>query len=92
MDEAGVVADMVGDRGEKGDHVMLYHRLYLIDARNIEVRPGLDPLHGVSGDGPHLRMGLAGVDLYLEPFAIPVFRFPYKDYTRNHETLCMSLF
>ncbi len=86
MNEAGVVADVVGNRGEKGDDVMLYRALDLVDALHVEARLGTDARNGVLGNAPHLGVRLAGVDLDLEPLAVAVFRFPDAGHFRTAVT------
>ena len=76
MDEAGIVADVVGHRGEKGDDIVLDDLLYLIDARHIELCPGLYPFYRIPGDIPQLGMGFTGVYFNIKPLLVPVFRFP----------------
>jgi len=90
VDEAGVVADVVGDRGEEGDDVVFHGALDLVDARHVEARLGPDARHRVLGDAPHLGVRLAGVDLYLEPLAVAVLGLPDAGHFRtavtfNHE-------
>jgi hypothetical protein len=72
MDEARLVgADMFGQMGQEGDHVMLGHGLDLVDAGDVE----FDVLGAPDGFGIGLRdhaqlgLGVAGMGLDLEPDA-----------------------
>ena len=53
MDETGLVAaDMFGQMGEKGDHVVLGHGLDLVDAGDVELHvPGFPDGFGVFASG-----------------------------------------
>jgi len=92
VDEAGVVADVVGNRGEEGDDVMLYGALDLVDAVHVEACLRPDAFHRLLGDPPHLGMRLAGVNLYLQPLAVAVFRFPDTGHFRTAVTFDHELF
>ena len=74
--EAGFVADMLGDVGEKGDHVVAGVALDLVDAPDLEgaalAQRGGDPLRH-DAQGLH-GLGRQGFDLQHDAKA--VFRFP----------------
>ena len=69
MEEARLRPHMLGDRGEEGDHVVLYLALDLIDAGDVEAAPLLDRVGRVLGDLPKLGHRLGGIGLDLEPDA-----------------------
>ncbi len=50
MEEARLGADMLGDRGEEGDHVVLHLPLDLIDAGDVEAAALLDRVGRVLGE------------------------------------------
>ena len=76
VQEACFRADMLGDRGEEGDHVVLDLPLDLVDAGDVEAAA---PLHGIGGvlrDLPELGHRLGGIGLDPEPDAEPGLRLP----------------
>ena len=76
VQEACFRADMLGDRGEEGDHVVLDLPLDRVDAGDVEAAA---PLHGIGGmlrDLPELGHRLGGIGLDPEPDAEPGLGLP----------------
>ena len=69
MEEARLWPDMLGDRGEEGDHVVLHLALDLVDAGDVEAAALLDRLGRMLGDLPELGHCLGGTGLDPEPDA-----------------------
>ena len=83
MHEAGLfAADMFGEVGEEGDHVMLGHGLDLVDAGDVELHVlGLpDGLGIFLGDHAEIGHGVAGMGLDLVPDLELGFRRPDGDH------------
>lgn len=76
MEEAGVVTDVVGHRGQEGDDVMLDDLFDFVNPGRVEVRALPDALEGLAGDVPHLGMGLACQQFYLKPLPVTVLGAP----------------
>ena len=76
MHEAGGRADMLGEIGEEGDHVVLGLALDLVDARRIEAAELPDRRRRLLGDDAERGLGVAGMGLDLEPDAIAVGGLP----------------
>ncbi len=69
MQEARLRPDMLGDRGEEGDHVVLHLPLDLVDAGDVEAAALPDRIGRVLGDQPELGHRLGGIGLDPEPDA-----------------------
>ena len=83
MDEARLVgADVFGQMGQEGDHVMLRHGLDLVDPGHVEGHVLGPPDRFGIGLGDHAKGGLrvAGMGLDLEPDAEPGFGRPEGDH------------
>ena len=76
VQEACFRADMLGDRGEEGDHVVLDLPLDLVDAGDVEAAALLHGIGGVLRDLPELGHRLGGIGLDPEPDAEPGLRLP----------------
>ena len=72
VDEPAVRADLLVDRGQEGDDVVLDDLLDLVDPLDREAGLGLDRLQGGRGDLPEPGPGLADGELDVEPSAVPV--------------------
>jgi hypothetical protein len=67
MDVTRVVADVLGDVGQKGDDVMVGGFFDLFDASGVEARISFDTFDRVIWYFTELREGFAGENLELEP-------------------------
>ncbi len=76
MDVAGIRADLLADRGKKGDDVVFHDLFKGIDPLDLEVRFFLDGRERPCRYQPQFGVRLAGKDLNLEPGAVSVLRFP----------------
>ena len=76
MHEARLGADMLGEVGQKGDHVMAGLALDLVDALGLEAAALPDGASGALGDDPQRRLGIASMRLDLEPDPVAVLRRP----------------
>src|SRR6202022_3600910 len=83
MDEAGLGADMLGEVGQKRDHVVMRHVLYLVDALDLEGAALSDGAGRTLGDHAECGLSIAGMGLDLEPDPIPVFRRPDAGHLRT---------
>ena len=72
VDEPAVRADLLVDRGQEGDDVVLDDLLDLLDPGDREAGLGLDGLQGGRGDLPEPGPGLADGELDVEPPAVAV--------------------
>ena len=76
MQEARLRPDMLGDRGEKGDHVVLHLPLDGLDTGDIKAAALSHRLGRMLGDEPELGHGLRGIGLDPEPDAEPGLGLP----------------
>src|SRR5207248_5903004 len=76
MHEARLGADMLGEVGQKGDHVMAGLALDLVDALGLEAAALPDGASGALGDDSQRRLVIASMRLDLEPDPVPVLRRP----------------
>ena len=67
MDVAGIVAEGLGDAGQKGDNVVIEFPVQLVDAVGVEGGIRGDAGGGVFGDGAEFRMCVAGGDFDAQP-------------------------
>ena len=67
VDEARVLAEMLLQVREEGDHLVLHAGQDLLDARDVDPGPGPDARHGLRRDAPAPRVGLAHRQLHAEP-------------------------
>jgi len=65
VDVTGVVAHVLGNAGEQGDHVVVELRLQLRHPRHVEARALADPLHRLLREGAEFGLRRAGGDLHL---------------------------
>ncbi len=75
MDEAGFLAEAVGDGAQEGVEVVVHFALVFGPALGVVAGPA-DLLDVTSGDDAALRPGLADGDLNLEPLVELVFVGP----------------
>ncbi len=83
MDEAGIGADMLGEVGQKRDHVVMRLTLYLVDALDLESAALSDGVGRTLGDHAECGLSIAGMGLDLEPDPIPVLRRPDPGHLRS---------
>ena len=76
VDEARLGADVLGDRGEKGDDVMLDLGFDGIDPGDIEIPLVADHFDRRPGDHAEFGLSLASQGFDFQPDAETVFRFP----------------
>ena len=69
-------ADMLGEVGQKGDHIVAGLALDLVDALGLEAAPLPHRASGALGDDPQRRLRVAGICLDLEPDPVTVLRRP----------------
>ena len=74
--EARLGADMLGEVGQKRDHVVAGFALDLVDALGLEAAALPDGARGALGDDAERRLRIAGMRLDLEPDPVPVLRRP----------------
>ena len=67
MHEARFFADIFGDIGQEGDHVMLHFALDLVDPRDVELALGPDRCCCFLGHNAEFRERVGGVRFDLEP-------------------------
>ena len=80
MHESRLLAHMLGQIGEEGDHVVPGFALDLVDPRDFPFSTLPHRLCGVLGDYAKLGLRIAGVGLDLEPDTEFVFGFPDIDH------------
>ena len=76
MHEARFGADMLGEVGQKGDHIVAGLALDLVDALGLEAATLPDGASRTLGDDPERRLRVAGMCLDLEPDPVTVLRRP----------------
>ncbi len=67
MYKARLIANIFGQVGEKGDHVMLCFAFNLVNAVNIEITTLPHRLGGSLGNNAQLRLRITGMGFNLEP-------------------------
>ena len=76
VDKTRLRADIFGNRGKEGNHVMLDLCLYGIDPGDVEVSLFTDNRYNFLGDHTQFSLGLTGQSFNFQPDAETVFRFP----------------
>ena len=74
--KARIGADMLGDIGQEGDHVVPCLALDLVDPRDLERAPSRAPPRRALRDDAELCLRLARIGLDVEPDAEPVLGLP----------------
>jgi hypothetical protein len=86
MDKAGFGADMLGEVGQKGDHVVVGLALDFVDAFDLESTALSDGEGGTLRDHAECGLSIAGMRLDLEPDPVPVLRCPDPGHHRTAVT------
>ena len=89
MQETRFGPDVLGDIGEKGDDVVLGFLLDLVNAGDLELRALADQAGRLLGDEAQFGLGVAGMELDIEPDLEFRLRLPDRRHlraaiTRNH--------
>lgn len=92
MEVAGLGSNMLGDRRQKCDDVVLYFALNLVDPANIEAAACFRGLGSLFGDEAEFCHGLSGFNFDLEPNSEFVLWLPDVGHlgtavARNHRDL-----
>ena len=96
MKVLGFFADVLRNRGQKGDHVVVDFQLDLIDAVNVEIGLLFDHFYGLGGNDFVASHSFGRLDLHLQPGAVFTLVGPDRTHfrqciTANHQPFCAFL-